>query len=211
MAKVRAKKTNSTAQEKAIKLANAAIKRRETKFWASDKATRRVMIAKDVLAQLDIGKIEAARGVYLMAKVDKSLLVKRFHRDDFPTYDAPAREALTNAPSCTACAIGSVFVSTALVANRCNLRKFSYTQSNGDISFNDKVSSNKHFSVAQLRLMEEAFEVRYVSPSFRVRYPSLNQCASSRAGAMGEKYESAKDRLRAIMENVIANNGTFVP
>jgi len=65
----------------------------------------------------------------------------------------------------------------------------------GESPIHRKWLATHGFSSSQLRLIEEAFEI----------------WGDNAASAFGRRYADSKSRMLAILQNIIDNNGTFVP
>lgn len=88
------------------------IEKTNAAFLAADPPTKRVMLAKDVLAQLKINRFHAASTYFFPQRIDAS--GEQFYDDMFlPPYDKDTelQSALRNLPLCEVCGIGSLFVS----------------------------------------------------------------------------------------------------
>lgn len=158
-------------------------------FAAMTPAEKRVNLAQDVIMQLNAELITAEQGTYLSLHEENSL-------------------------KCDACALGSLFI--------CSVTKPELALDIDDlVDMGDRESMQDHlegiFDHAQLDMIETAFEMDpYMS------YPEdLDLYDESAVTAFddlvdktiefGRKYDDDKARLIAIMENVVANKGTFVP
>jgi hypothetical protein len=100
---------------------NDRIRRRNKRFKEATKAEKRVIIAKDVLTQLALGKIKATNGTYLLSD-ELTEAVDAY--DSYVNYgDCDNKEAgetqicdvFKDMKSCKACALGSVFVSAVSI------------------------------------------------------------------------------------------------
>ena len=167
------------------------IQRKNKVFAKLSPADKRVAIATDVILQLRAGKFNAQQGVY--ASLGRELTNTELKKD--------ASEVFTN-KSCTVCGIGGLFVSAVCNADNLpvsqvelfNIREASVS---GEAAYDYLV---QFFDEDQLKLIETAFEQR---DDFGADdYEAL---------LFGEDVEDDEDRLRLIMENIIVNNGTFVP
>lgn len=190
--------------ENALYLAN-----KNLKFAQLTPGQRRVAIAKDVIQQIELGKIHPEAGVYIA---------------DVKTGD-------DKTVSCNACALGSLF---ACAVNKpelkAHVKDFLDVDAEEDISFAvDSTDAREmrrllepYFSLSQLELIETAFECGNVTNS-----SGLSESYLNRAVSFGERYQPEEDeygdfdeeearemdrkRLVAIMKNIIKNNGTFRP
>lgn len=138
------------------------------------KAQMRVRIAKDVLKQLDLGKIVPTEMTYLDG----------FHGHK---YHADAREVVQQMPQCEACAKGAIFVAAVLRHNDAIV---------GECAVGFVGYLRRWFTAPQLRLIEGAFE---------------DFGTTQAASAFYAAHEDPEMRMRAIMRNIIKNNGTFKP
>jgi hypothetical protein len=108
--------------------------------------------------------------------------------------------------NCTVCARGSLLLSVVALDNKfkvCTLDSID----NG--SFEDDSATDRRlariFTKKQIQLMECAFEENIF------RYDDYGDEAFEKAKDFGGNYSSAKNRLIAILDNAIANRGTFKP
>lgn len=168
-----------------------SIETRNALFAAATPEGKRVLIATDVLAAIALKKIAPQAGVYL---------------------NKGAAQGAGKETSCQACAIGSLFVCLVNQPElKLNLEDARYTHEayDGGRNFDDDRMRDKlapYFDRQQLGLIEAAFEA--------------DTCFAEDAGcewedgeaaaefAVGEKDDEA--RLVKIMQNIVANNGTFV-
>lgn len=145
------------------------------------KAEQRVIIAKDALKQLLSKRFIATEGVYVEGKADDKAC-------EFADTDVQYLFLDKKMPPCVVCARGALLVSA--------IRK--YDDVTGDqYVWEPEIASKRYFSLPQLVLMEAAFEEWYYT--------------SYKAASFGGQFEESKDRLEAILKNVIKNKGTFKP
>lgn len=185
---------------------NAQIEVANKRFMKMPKPRRRVAIARDVLAQLGT-KIIATTGIYLQSNDLDGV------GDTTKTLGDQLQKHLRKVKSCNACGLGALLFCAVTRANDLKV-------SDSNVSFGN-VPSNKSylkrfFDTKQLGLIETAFEqgVRFAETgtsqkqinaafNFVSEVPKADKYAHTR---------SAHDlRLRLIMENIIANGGTFKP
>ena len=152
-------------------------------------------LAKDVLLLMDSEKfINVSRGYGYVSEL----------RNFFPSFrwGSPRpdlKEKLLSAPAqkCRVCAIGALFIAHVLREDRCRF--------NTDFGKSEIVLQLANvFSASQLNLIEAAFECWHspmranpelvVATNFGLRHGT-----------------DPKDRLRAIMQNIVDNRGTFRP
>lgn len=152
---------------------------------------KRVAIAKDILAQIRAKKYIATSGNYALP-VDTRKMI---------TLD---QEHLTgvNQVVCKVCGIGSAILSIIRLRNTFN----AYLYFNSGEAF--KVAK-AHFSSKQICQIEAAFE-RTEAPGL---LPRTGLVPGNYVNELkfGLKYKNETNRLIAIWQNVIKNNGTFKP
>lgn len=166
-------------------------------FWSAPDEEKRVIIARDVLSQIKINTIRPRTGLYLHFTdyIEDDLKVK------FPL---PAHKVFSES-DCYACAIGACFYSLIVVGDQLLTRDV--VSRDGMIHPSD-IRPHLYFLFTreQLALIESAFERR--------AQDHANWCNRKEVGKavqFGEAYRNAPTRMRAIMKNIIQNNGTFVP
>lgn len=225
------KKKPLTAAQKLAKV-KREIDRRNKLFAAADAAGKRVLIAQDVINQIKFGKLRPTQGAWVRTEdyiegVDKVL-------------GAPARSDQFNARSvredflagvvgtCECCALGAMFMGCTLNNNKttaADLQEVEYSL--GDYVESRETAGpvanglNKFFSLAQLTMIEQAFECgegafeinlhRDPDTGMRLDFERAPTAKEARLLAWGDKYPVARKRLVAIMKNIVDNNGTFVP
>lgn len=181
------KKTTLTNQEN-IQKSNEA-------FELLSPAQKRVQIAKDVLAQLDLNgksrKIHIVAGEYFSTEFNNEELLK----DD----EVELQNIVTQPEfQCNVCAKGALFVTKALNYNNCSVK------SDLENIFSDDIvmALSGIFDTEMLDNIENAFECGVICNLDDDYYA----VASS---IMYSDIENPEDRLRLIMENIIANKGDF--
>lgn len=145
-----------------------------------DKAKERVAIAKDALAWLEAGALEASH--YYVEPEFTS-----FARDE---QKRQLRDIVLG--TCQVCALGAMFLAKAVRYDNVVVP---------DIFDSILVYSKlaEHFDRQQLELIELTYEHQY------------HMNAYGRAAGFAETFPDGEPRLRAILENIIANHGTFIP
>lgn len=163
---------------------------------------KRVAIARDVISAIKAGIIDVQHGVYLRThgnELNDDGYIEKFD-------------------SCTACALGSMFAT-------CVVKRPVLSLDVNDVMIPARTGANDdamrealspYFSEKQLRLIESAFEMDdFMGADDDVEYDEDDNVRYvgelGRAIAFGERYSSDKNRLIAIMNNIIENNGTFKP
>ncbi len=155
------------------------IERRNTLFAGKTPAEQRVLIAQDVIALLEVGRLKASNE-YLDHPVRNYYMA-----------GLQAQTVLLESPkSCACCAKGAIFVSYIL--------------------FKNDLKCGKDF--------EDVFDgVKRNRPALDI-FPAdmledLENCYEGFDGQKRwiDKYPDRMTRLIALMENIIANNGEFIP
>lgn len=187
----------------------------KTKKKKLTKNQMRVAIAKDVLAQMKAKKIIADVGTWMhdpkMGFMDEYVdyLVDEFIED--PSNDSceftefHARDYTSKVKNCQVCALGSMFISAV---NLYDDIKFKADDACASAAFEDldKSPLKKYFSVHELKIIEAAFE-----GNDGCHFDDLSGKDAAVAFAYHEIFKTHKDRLSAIMKNIIRNNGVFKP
>lgn len=176
------------------------------KFWALSKPEQRVAIAKDVIKQLDAEFYKAMSGTYFESNIEVPASEVQFQK--------LLKKAKKEGEVCVVCAIGSCFTSAVSLGD-----SFKVDSDNESpyvdgiyLSAEDMRSEllNKVFSKKQQNLIEQAFEGVDNNWADDADFVDCT-VSSATAIAFGEKYRDVTERLRAIMENIIKNKGTFKP
>lgn len=170
------------------------------------KRLARIAVAKDVLEVMAMDALIVAEG---NAYIHRQGFDDTFSDD--PTYDAlkmlvfweqypdsrVIAQCLIN-ERCEVCALGALMLSKVRIFNEYNFRNRIIREGYAGQS---SVTSalNDVFTKAQLTLIENTFEKNNVFGHFED------------AENFGKRFPLPTDRLRAIMENIIQNDGTFIP
>lgn len=162
---------------------------------------KRIAIAKDVIAQIKIGAYIPTQDTYAVIGDGKELDdAYEFGADD----DCDIRKTwediniMPNAQNrCKVCADGAIFVSGVKLFNN-----ITFDQADGA-----KQCAIRYFGQKQADLIERAFE-GWDMAGFSDNYSCYD--GNSPTVKFYNKYENAKDRMIAIMKNIIKNNGTFI-
>lgn len=165
---------------------------------------KRIAIAQDVIAQLDLEKIVAAQGTWL-ENVE-------YNEPIFTEEDVEKNKLLSGklakVKQCEACALGSMFMCTVDLAKdlRCNTLsdQLDSTGESSGVEIGDmEPYLVKFFARDQIRLIELAFE------GGDGGYDAETD-AEGCAVVMFDIHDEAESRMRTIMQNIIDNKGTFV-
>ena len=211
------------------------IAKREAIFKKASATQKRVLIAKDVIAQIKAKKIKPESGTFVSVEKVKGFISSTEADRRYGSYnysmdrlsdsegsDADVRHLyLENTiQQCSCCALGGMFMSCTLYNNNTTVDNLSYAGDDiGNMLYEDSEPGSlsngldKFFSVAQLRLIEQTFEGDngVVNSGMDSDTGEVIDPFSPRAAAFYEKYKKPKDRLIAIMQNIVKNNGTFKP
>ena len=169
-------------------------------FSKLSNSQKRVEIAKDVLIQLKNKRFKVRQNIYVQLP----------NYWDIINRDRQANECvLDGTTTCQVCAKGALFMSHVMKTNHATIRQ---VQNIGNSMVRERLDI---FSTAQLDLIECAFEKRVVhddSDTLKV-YTDGKQFPTPLAKTairFGKKYKK-KERLIAIIKNIIKNKGTFKP
>jgi hypothetical protein len=177
------------------------------RFMKSSTEQKKVIIAKDVIAQLNTRKYIAENGTYML--VEKAINLK-------PGKDI---KSIINQKKveCKVCAIGAVFASCIRINNKMDSKHHSSSLGLTDTNMVNRLSGI--FSEYELALMEFAFEGFhhrnvYLSDEDVDKAKKFTKRVLREVKYNDEDDVDAKDSealLRAIMENIITNKGIFKP
>ena len=178
-------------------------------FKAASKSEKRIMVAKDVLQQLKIGKYKSESYTY----VDISL--KNFDTD----FDNQFRENFDKIEQCRCCGVGSMILSLTKFNN-----KFTFNDLNKDSNEKIWIELSKFFSKQQICWVEFAFEGWEMDSKYQVNNPvgvsgdhldyvitKIDQSEEENLLQWRDKFSNDTIRLTKIMQNIIRNSGNFVP
>ena len=150
------------------------------------KAQMCVIVAKDALKQLEAEKYTACTGIYVDWELEDKI--------NYSKPDAQVQNIIKkHEKPCDVCARGALLLSS--------IRKFNdVTVSKYQKRWESK--SKEIFSEKTLKLAEIAFE----------QWHKLTASPKElEAEIFGSKYNSETGRLKAILENIVTNNGEFKP
>ncbi len=179
------------------------INKLNAEFKKATKAQKRVMIAQDVLAQLKTKRYVAESGCWVQANYNSTATWADIKYTD-SVQELFAEKTIE---SCNVCALGGLFMSCTNFNNNTLIEDLDdATAQLGDLIDEEEKLSNKLnsiFSVKQLKLIEVYFEGNDGYFYENREYDTVK--------AFYTKYPSDKKRLQLIMENIVENEGTFVP
>jgi hypothetical protein len=210
------------------------IAKREAIFKKASPTQKRVLIAKDVIAQIKAKKIKPESGSFVQVEKVKGFISsseadKRTGAwnyamsklSDSEGSDADVRQLYleNKIQQCSCCALGGMFMSCTLYNNNTTVDDLCYAGADiGDVILEAGDNSlpnglDKFFSVAQLRLIEQTFEGDQgaINSGWDSETGEIVDKFSPKSEAFYNKYKKPKDRLIAIMQNIVKNNGTFKP
>jgi len=173
---------------------------------------KRVIIAKDALAQLKLGAYKPLSDNGYTPDLDNidfesiaescTLLTGKKAKDvELKSY---LDKIVNKKKPCTVCAKGSLFISSVRKFNNFSLQDAS--DANNEISHQADTVTQKLFGKANADLIEKYFE-----GWTRNWHNNLTQEESDRIESWKIKYPEDDQRLEAILKNIIKNNGTFKP
>jgi hypothetical protein len=175
------------------------------------KLTKREMgvaVAKDVLEQLRLSRLDVRCGMYMGGRYDSRSgpVAKKISERMIKSPACDLKDVVDlAASSCRVCAKGAAVLSMARLFD--NLPATLFFRSDGyPLGNNPWKELEAVFSWETIQLIEAAFEK---SEAFACRdtSPTLALAAVN----FGRRYESPEDRLWAIMLNVVKNRGEFRP
>ncbi len=158
------------------------------------KADARVAIAQDVLDTLEIGRMEASRNHGYMSVHGHVKSVNTF--EDLSL----ALRRKGGKTSCRVCAIGAAALCAIGLYDEAPYDDIYWSGG----TMRDVLS--RWFSRKQLDLIESAYEMDKESHD-----GGSSDGARERAVAFGVRYVDPRERLEAIMQNIIRNKGSFRP
>lgn len=192
------------------------------------KEEMKVAVAKDVIALIRTNKIKATSGEYFSTTFNLSPIgrMKRFFKNIFvnrPGSDFEIEGVLKEgmqlqdvipnilgkSVECEVCARGAAFLAYVKRFNNVKIGKF--FDSDGEFSGNDQLvidQTRKLFGKKQVQLIETAFELRNAESDFE-DYLTVEE--NELAQDFGNQHPREKERLVAIMKNIVKNKGVFKP
>lgn len=174
------------------------INKLNAEFKKATKAQKRVMIAKDVLAQIKTKRYVAESGCWVQTNINAAC--KENLKDEDSVQELFAEKKIE---SCNVCALGGLFMSCTNLNNNTTVQDLYNEQYLGDfVADDDKISNglNRIFTQKQLMLIESYFEGS----------EGYFRGGNEKTETFLESYND-NERLEMIMQNIIDNNGTFKP
>lgn len=177
-------------------------------FEAADNAGKRVIIAKDVIAALTAEAIKPTQGQYFFLPAVDRYDQHEIRRLIGDRIDTSLQDILPTLPPCHVCAKGALFVCT--VARR--------NQVIADQAFGPGAFDAPHLSAMlggvfgpeQLALIEAEFDGDMIDAQNdeQKRYQPV---MFNEGDEDSEDRTPPRDRMIAIMQNIVDNGGTFIP
>lgn len=159
---------------------------------------RKIAIAKDVIANIHLGKLNVRMNNGYVGGIDGDI---EYDKEILCQYLPSEQVAELLKPACQVCARGAMMMCKVAKFNSFDLNKYCLEDEESTVE-----ALKDAFSEEELGQIEGAFEL-WGSDSFmpshkRLSNESLDNWAS---------IQDDKDRLLAIMQNVIDHNGVFKP
>ncbi len=195
--------TNKAVSKSVAKI----IARNNEKFRQATRSQKRVLIAREVLAQLKTGRFIAKHGTFLFLDNED------VYADESELHKSLQELFLSKEiKNCSVCALGGLMFGCTILNNKERV-------GNLDVEFyglgerirqNGKLRNglNTFFSSEQLQLIEIAFENdRGAFRSLSIR----NREQAYKAAYFGSNIDDPYDLMVKIMRNIIKNKGEFIP
>jgi len=207
--------------KKSLLRTNAQIKADNAAFEKLSPARKRVAIARDVLAQIG-NRLVVTQGTYF----ESDDLTKARKRRGV-TKQTEIRELLNTVESCNVCAKGALFICNIDKVNKLKIADLTGDSTQYGQIYGGDITDylERLFDERQLKLIESAFEVTDMSEDSAdvdeydfetsedieaaIEFGRLFQTEPE--NSYDDVETDAVSLLRAIMENIIVNKGTFRP
>lgn len=185
------------------------INKKNEAFAKMTKMEKRIAIAKDVISQVRAKKLKASPGTYCYLNLNRKQKLDKKGRVELQTLMNDGAIA-----SCDVCAIGGIFASKVSIGNNFKV-KVSKNWINEKLEIEDEsiedddmVKSLKGiYTERELRLIEYAFEGKDIYDIFDKKPDNFHDALKN----FYKEYKKSENRLIAIMENIIRNEGEFKP
>lgn len=175
------------------------IEARNKKFKNATLSEKRVLIAKDVISQINSGKIKPKNNAW----------VEFFGVDTTQEEDSIQEQLLKPETTCNACALGGMFISCTLFNNNEKFGDYSWNDIGSIIEYGGTFGNklNKIFTDRQLQLIEIAFER---GNGYDWSHTPFSETQLDKAIRFCKSLP-ARSSLIKIMNNIIKNKGIFKP
>jgi hypothetical protein len=192
-----------------IQQINRKIQENNRLFKAATKAEKRVMIAKDALQSIKSKIYKARTGTWVKISRTQIEKITELSKEQQCNNSSSIQSAIIGLEDCQCCAVGSLMLSMFKYVNEAAVtlddipRGYEYR---GPFSLEilkpskTNLGIRKFFSLEQLKLIEFVYEggdgwCDEIPTSIRIKFY--------------KKYPNKTQRMIAILENIIENNGTF--
>jgi hypothetical protein len=178
------------------------------------KAQARILIAKDVIAQLRCGKMESTPMTYLDIYTKDG--VDQLFTDADVKKGRDVRDVLKRRmKKCNVCAKGAIFISTIMKFDRLPVdeKVMPRFAQQDDENLSEMASEGDYrgfFTPRQLDLLEHVYECGLVGDMFFEATTAQFEGRNALSKRFPRRVKD-KERLIVMMQNVIDNNGTFKP
>lgn len=162
-------------------------------------------MAKDVLKRIYTRQIVPQTGTYLYVEIPDALKTSQ----EIDLQHLLSKKGV----ECQACALGSAICSIAHFSDKIAVDDDGFQiQEDRSVDFANENKLRKIFG-SNLELIEYAFEANGDDWGSTMTEASwkLSDKQKEAANAFSDKYKSDKQRLIAIMKNIIKNDGHFIP
>lgn len=170
------------------------------------RAERKVVLCQDVLARLKQEKLSANEGAY----IDNLNEIAKLYGPSDLKGPVTKKDCLAIEKHCDVCARGALLLSKIRLFNSVNWEDIKSKHEVPVISQKDTTKIlSEAFYREELLAIEAAFEAQY--DSCNEDFIGQNEEHSWACVDFGLQYEYPDNRLYAIMENIVDNNGEFLP
>ncbi|MEK6829068.1 MAG: hypothetical protein AABY15_02995 [Nanoarchaeota archaeon] len=195
--------------QKKIEKMNAKTIEQNKTFAKMGKMQKRVAIAHDVIASIKANKFKATPGTYCELKLNKK---HKFEGAGDVELQSLMESGVVE--KCNVCAIGGIFASKVAIGNKFKVSvEEDYWNDNKlgietDVDDDELLIENLDgiYTERELRLIEFAFEGEDIRGEFYDEEIDIDALNSYK-----KVHKKADERLIAIMQNIIKNEGKFIP
>lgn len=169
---------------------------------------RRVTIAKDVILQMGT----KYRGCYGSYYEEEDFNMGFFENGDLyvdATTIIEFKKVIERSPICNVCAKGALLMSDILLKNECKLSYDQFISKDKKKFIDERLTFD--WSIQQLDLIETAFESSLVHDRSIVTEDDMILFENAINYSNKEKITSSSKLIISIMQNIIDNDGTFIP
>lgn len=167
----------------------------------------RIMLAKDVIASLEAERLISRSGSWVRLETDRCD-TDYFSSEIIADSDVELQELIKD-KRCEVCALGALFIEGIRRFDNFTVEDLSdgYSIDNDDIG----IYLEGIFDEDQLMLIEVAYERGHGGYNVRFDFHDDMLKQGERAVEFGLSIKDDRERLIAIMQNIIDNDGTFIP